>query len=211
MRQSCFNYAERMSRGQRGVIDRTLIDATAAAISRWGLEQVTLERVAEEAGLSRATIYRRGVTREDLVAALTIEAADTYRRAILPAIAGSGTACEPLRAAFEALCDTADDHLHLLAGLFLARGELFHQPGPDALVVDVFAEPFERLLRDGASDGSLRATSPEVTATVLFNLVGWGYIHLRAAHDWKPGPTREAVIDVVMAGIQAPADPAEPA
>lgn len=200
-----------MSRSQRGVIDRTLVDATAAAITRWGLEHVTLERIAEEAGLSRATIYRRGVTREELVGALTIEAADTYRRAILPAIAGAGTARERLRAALEALCHTADDHLHLLAGLFLARGELFHQPGPDALVVDVFAEPFERLLRDGASDGSLRVSSPEVTATVLFNLVGWGYIHLRAAHDWKPGPTRDAIIDIVMAGIQVPADPPEPA
>lgn len=194
-----------MSRGQRGVIDRTLVDATAAAITRWGLDQVTLERVAEEAGMSRATIYRRGVTREDLVGALTIEAADTYRRAMLPALAAAGTARDRLRAALEALCDTADDHLHLLAGLFLARGEVFHQPGPNALVVDVFAEPFERLLRDGASDGSLRVTSPEVSATVLFNLVGWGYIHLRAAHDWKPGPTRDAIIEVVMSGIQAPA------
>lgn len=194
-----------MSRSQRGVIDRTLVDATAAAITRWGLDQVTLERVAEEAGMSRATIYRRGVTREDLVGALTIEAADTYRRAMLPALAASGTARDRLRAALEALCDTADDHLHLLAGLFLARGEVFHQPGPDSLVVDIFAEPFERLLRDGASDGSLRVTSPEVTATVLFNLVGWGYIHLRAAHEWKPGPTRDAIIEVVMSGIQAPA------
>lgn len=155
--------------------------------------------------MSRATIYRRGVTREDLVGALTIEAADTYRRAMLPALAAAGTARDRLRAALEALCDTADDHLHLLAGLFLARGEVFHQPGPNALVVDVFAEPFERLLRDGASDGSLRVTSPEVSATVLFNLVGWGYIHLRAAHDWKPGPTRDAIIEVVMSGIQAPA------
>jgi len=194
-----------MSRSQEGVIDRTLIDATAAAIGRWGLGEVTLDRIATEAGMSRATIYRRGVTRDQLVSALTLEAADTYRRAILPALAGPGPARERLRAALEALCDTADDHLHLLAGLFLAHGEGFHEPGPDALVVDVFAEPFERLLRDGAADGSLRTFRPEVTATVLFNLVGWGYIHLRAAHEWKPGPTRDAIIDLVMAGLQTTA------
>jgi len=191
-----------MSRSQEGVIDRALIDATAAAITHWGLGGVTLDRIAAEAGMSRATIYRRGVTRDQLVGALTLEAADTYRRAILPALAGQGTARERLRAALAALCDTADDHLHLLAGLFLAHGEVFHEPGPDALVVDVFAEPFERLLRDGAADGSLRTLRPEITATVLFNLVGWGYIHLRAAHEWKPGPTRDAIIDLVMAGLQ---------
>ena len=195
-----------MSRNQAGVIDRIMIDATAAAIARWGLEELTLDKIATEAGMSRATIYRRGVTRDELVAALTLEAADTYRRAILPAIAGAGDARERLRAALEALCDTADGHLHLLAGLFLAHAEVFHQAGPEALVVDVFAEPLERLLRDGAADGSLRTLSPEITATVLFNMVGWGYIHLRAAHEWKPGPTRDAVIDLVMAGVQNPAD-----
>ncbi len=195
-----------MPRGQEGAIDRTLVDATAAAITRWGLNEVTLDRIAAEAGLSRATMYRRGVTREELVGALTLEAADTYRRAILPALAGPGTARDRLRAALGALCETADDHLHLLAGMFLAHGEVFHQPGPDALVVDVFAEPFERLLRDGAADGSLRHLSPEITATVLFNVVGWGYIHLRAAHGWGPGPTRDAVIDLVLAGLHGPDD-----
>ena len=209
MRLTCLNYDGGMSRAQERVIDRTLVDATAAAITRWGLNEVTLDRIASEAGMSRATIYRRGVTRDELIGALTLEAADTYRRAILPALARPGTAHDRLRDALEALCDTADDHLHLLAGMFLAHGEVFHQPGPNALVVDVFAEPFERLLRDGAADGTLRELSPEITATVLFNLVGWGYIHLRAAHQWKPGPTREAIIDLVMAGLQQEPSPGD--
>jgi hypothetical protein len=58
--------------------------------------------------------------------------------------------------------------------MFLAHGEVLHRPGPEALVIDVFAEPFERLLRDGAADGTLRDLPPTTTATVLFNVVGWG-------------------------------------
>lgn len=201
MRLSCLKYAERMSQGQGRGVDQALIDATAAAVARWGLENVTLDRIGAEAGLSRATVYRRGVTREELVAALTAQAADTYRRAILPALSEPGTAAQRLRAALDALCATADEHLHLLAGMFLARGEVFHQPGPDALVVDAFAEPFERLLRDGAIDGSLRPMPPTVTATVLFNMIGWGYIHLRAAHDWDAPHARRATIDLVLHGL----------
>lgn len=181
-------------------MDRALLDATVATVTRWGLGGVTLERVAAEAGMSRATIYRRGVTREDLVAALTAEAADTYMRAMMPALSSPGSARERLEAALEALCSTADEHLHLLAGMFLAHGEVFHQPGPDAMVVDVFAEPFERLLRDGAADGTLRDLAPTITATALFNLVGWGYIHLRAAHDWRPETARRVVLDLVLRG-----------
>jgi AcrR family transcriptional regulator len=192
-----------MSREQEAVVDRTLVDATAAAVAKWGLSEVTLERVAAEAGMSRATIYRRGVTREDLIAALTAEAADTYSRAMLPALAGPGTARERLESALDALCVTADEHLHLLAGMFLAHGEVFHKPGPDAMVVDVFAEPFERLLRDGAADGSLRSLPATITATALFNLVGWGYIHLRAAHDWQPETARRILLDLVLNGTSA--------
>ncbi|TSD93789.1 TetR/AcrR family transcriptional regulator [Skermania sp. ID1734] len=193
-----------MSQRQEPIVDRALLDATAAAVARWGLAEVTLDRVAVEAGMSRATIYRRGVTREDLVAALTAEAADTYRRAMLPALARSGSAAERLRHALEALCDTADEHLYLLAGMFLARGEVFHQPGPDSLTLEVFAEPFERLLRDGAVDGTLRHLPPQTTATVLFNLVGWGYIHLRAAHQWGQSAARSAILDLVLQGLLGP-------
>ena len=196
-----------MTQRQQAVIDQTLLDATAATITRWGLNEVTLDRVAAEAGMSRATIYRRGVTRVELIDALTLEAADTYNRAMLPALAAPGTARERLELALRALCATADDHLHLLAGMFLAHGEVFHQPGPEALVVDVFAEPFERLLRDGAADGTLRDLPPAITATALFNLVGWGYIHLRAAHEWNPDTTAQTLLDLVLNGLARQENP----
>jgi AcrR family transcriptional regulator len=192
-----------VSKGGAVSIGPELVDATAAAITRWGLDGLSLDRVAVEAGISRATMYRRGVTREDLVAALTVSAADTYTRAMLPAISSGGSARERLEKSLRALCFTADEHLHLLAGMFLANGEVFHRPGPDALVVDVFAEPFERLLQDGAADGSLRNLPPTVTATVLFNLVGWAYVHLRAAHGWRPEDAAESIIDLVMFGTSS--------
>lgn len=187
--------------GTSAEVDPRLIDATAAAIARWGLTETTRERIAAEAGLSRATIYRRDVTREQLVAALTARAAQTFRNAIWPAITGRGTAAERLEAALEAMCAAADAYLPLLAGMFLAHGGVFHRPGPDALTVDVFAEPFERLLIDGAADGTLRHVPETVTATVLFNMVGWGYIHLRASHHWDAEAARRSVIGLALHGL----------
>jgi AcrR family transcriptional regulator len=192
-----------MSRSQAETIDVALVDATAAAIARWGLPEATLERIADAAGMSRATIYRRGVSREQLIGALTARAADEFRRALWPALSGADSAAQRLRLALEAIYEVADDHLDLLAGMFLAHGEAFHQPGPNALVVDVFAEPFERLLRDGALDGTLRQLPPTVTASALFNTVGWGYIHLRASHHWQPDAARDAILDLILHGLLA--------
>jgi AcrR family transcriptional regulator len=192
-----------MSRSQGVSIDAALIDATEAAIARWGLPDTTLERIADAAGMSRATIYRRGVSRGQLVEALTARAAEEIRRALWPALSGADTAAQRLRSALEAICAVAEDHLDLLAGLFLAHGEVFHQPGPNAMVVDVFAEPFERVLRDGGMDGTLRQVPPTVSATALFNTVGWGYIHLRASHHWQADTARDAVLDLVLHGVLA--------
>ncbi|ACC39873.1 transcriptional regulator BetI [Mycobacterium marinum] len=189
-----------------GGIDPQLVDATAAAIARWGLTETTRERIAAEAGISRATIYRRDVTRDQLVAALTARAALTFRNAIWPALTGRGTAAERLQAALEAMCVAADEHLPLLAGMFLAHGEAFHRRGPNALTVDVFAEPFERLLLDGAADGTLQRVPETVTATVVFNMVGWGYIHLRASHHWDPETARRSVIALALHGLVAAAN-----
>lgn len=67
----------------------------------------------------------------------------------------------------------------------------------------MFTEPVRRLLADGAADGSLRVPDPEQTATVLFNLVGHAYRHLRIGHGWEPERARPAVIDLALHGVVA--------
>lgn len=191
-----------MTHAQQAV-DRELLEATAAAIARHGLAGLTLDRVAQAAGVSRATMYRRAISREQLIAALTTRAAEQFQAALLPALTAAGSAAERMRMALHALCATADANLPLLGGLFLSHGEVFHQAGPGALTVDVFAGPFERLLRDGALDGSLRTLEPVVTATVLFNTVGWGYVHLRASHHWPADQARDSVVELALAGLTA--------
>jgi hypothetical protein len=42
---------------------------------------------------------------------------------------------------------------------------------------------------------------PEEIATVLFNLVGWTYIHLRIGYAWSPERARRAVIGTALHGI----------
>ena len=38
---------------------------------------------------------------------------------------------------------------------------------------------------------------------MLFNLVGWTYVHLRTGHGWRPEYAREAVLDPVLNGLLA--------
>ena len=188
------------------VPDPALLDAAAAAIAEHGLGGATLERIAVAAGLSRVTLYRRGIDRAALVAGLARRAEDEFRERMWPIITATGTGATRLERALEALCDVAERHRHLLQAMAgPAADSVFHEGGPQGFTRATWTDPLERLLRDGAADGSLRPDlPPRQTATVLFNLVGWTYLHLRSGHGWTPERARGATLDVALWGVAQP-------
>jgi AcrR family transcriptional regulator len=191
------------------VIDEPLRAAARRALARHGYAGATLERIAQEAGLSRVTLHRRGIDRDALLAALAEDAADAYRRALWPALTGAGNGRERLEAALAAICATADRELDVLVALRARRDAVFHDdagPGEAELGTRaVFFEPLARLLRDGAVDGSLRPQDdPDEVAVVLFNQVGGTYLHLRGGHGWSHERCRDALVRLAIDGLASP-------
>jgi AcrR family transcriptional regulator len=180
-----------------------LLEAARRTFAASGYAGATLERIAAEAGVSRVTLHRRGITRDGLLAELVARATDDYRRAMWPALTGAGTGAERLGQALEALCEAAEHHMALLVAVRAQSDGIFHRDEDESLTRSVFTEPLERLLRDGAADGSLRETDPLETATVLFNLVGWTYVHLRTGHGWSAQRASRATLDPVLHGLLA--------
>ena len=179
-----------------------ILGAAQRVFESRGYVGATIDGIATEAGVSRVTLHRRGVTKDGLLAELVARATETYRAALWPALTASGTGAERLTQALEALCDSAEEHMALLVALRAQSDGVFHRDDhEEALTRSVFTEPLERLLRDGIADGSLRTVDPTEMATVLFNLVGWTYIHLRTGHGWKPERARRVTLDPVLHGL----------
>lgn len=150
-----------------------MLRAAAEVIAQ---HELTLERVAAAAGVSRVTLYRRGVTEDLLVDAFAVGAVEAWQAAIWPAPTGAGTAAERLQDALSAGCDVVEAHLPLLAGLGTAPYPVFRleQTTTDLPTTtrDVHVAPLERLLRDGAVDGTLASQEdPYEAATTLFNVL----------------------------------------
>jgi AcrR family transcriptional regulator len=184
--------------------DTRLLDGARRTVELHGWSGLTLQRVADAAGVSRMTLHRRGVSRELLLRALGQQLERDYREALWPALTGPGTPLERLDIALSSLCDVVDRNLELLDALGHAeRDAVFHEDPKPALTKAVFTEPVQRLLADGAADGSLRVPDPEETATVLFNLVGHTYRHLRTGHGWAAERARPAVIELALHGVVA--------
>ncbi len=202
------NYGQVMSQDALSIED-ALLDATEAAIAEHGIARVSLERIGEHAGMSRATIYRRGVTVETLLNAAIGRAMASFRASLWESLTGLDPAAVRLRAAAVAILAATEQHLPVLTSMFAEAGGghadgPFHTKGPDGLILDVFAAPFERLLADGALDGSLRPVPAKIAATVLLSTTVWGYVHLRRSHDWPVERARDAVLELALGGVLKP-------
>ncbi len=185
-------------------VDPQLLDAAHRAIERQGWQAATLERIAEEAGVSRMTLHRRGVSRDAVLRALASRLEAEHREVMLTALAAPGNARERLGAALEAECRLAEKNLALGAALDAAgRDAIYHEEGRPALTRDAFVAPYRRLLTDGAADGTLAQTDAEETATVLINLVAHTYRHLRHEHGWDAERARRSVCSIALDGVAA--------
>lgn len=175
--------------------DAELMASVETAVAAHGLDTVTLEHIAHAAGVNRVTLYRRGHTRESLLARAAASAAAEFRGASLEPLTNSGSAPDRLDLLAEALFDLADRHLALLAGLFDGPAAVFHLALKDHQVLtrQEYTEPFARILHDGQTEGTLTTADPDEDAEVLFNLLGWTYIHLRRSHGWEPTRARAAL------------------
>ncbi len=181
-------------------LDPKLLHATISVLAETGWQGVSLERVAERAGRSRVTLWRQGVTREGLLAALLGAIADDYREAMWPVLTGPGTGRDRLVRAVTALCDVIDRHLPLV----LASDTVFHQDQHAESQV-AYLDPFVRFLREGAADGSLHPRGRiDDVADVVFNTVAWTYTHLRGRHHWSRARARRMLLDLVLRGVARP-------
>jgi AcrR family transcriptional regulator len=183
-------------------LDEQLLAAGRSALRRYGYQGLTAERIAQEAGISRVTLHRRHVTKERILEELTARAIERYRALMWPALTAPGSGRERLEQALGALCAAAEEHLELLVALRAQADAVFHEEAEaEALTRTVFTEPLERLLRDGAADGSLRAGNARELATLLFNQVGWTYVHLRTGHRWRPQKARAELVELTICGL----------
>jgi AcrR family transcriptional regulator len=181
------------------VRDPRLLTAAVAVLARTGWDGLTMDAVAEEAGLSRVTAWRLGASREALVSSLLQRLEDDYRRALWPALTGTGSARDRMGVALLALFDVAEGHLPLL----MASDQVFHKASQSGIN---FNEPFARLFRDGLEDGSLTCPGDDAdqSADLLFNTACWPYVHLRGRHQWDRERVRRQLSAMVLPRPPAP-------
>jgi AcrR family transcriptional regulator len=166
------------------------------------VRDLSITSIAEEAGLSRVTLHRRGAKLDDYLVGVLGRASDDLRASLWPVLTAPGRARERLASALEVLCAVCERHAGVMTALFAVPPRPL--PGePERTTSLQFIEPFERLLRDGELDGSLHVTEARADATLVANAVAWTYLHMRQAHGWDESMATERVVRLALAELVA--------
>jgi AcrR family transcriptional regulator len=182
-------------------MDPKLLEAAESILGEQGIDAVSLERVAERAGRSRVTLWRQGVTKDDLITGLLQRLTDDFVEVFWPVVSSSARGSDRLADALTALFEVADRHLSLLA----ISDEAFHWAAERCEFpagAHGFLGPFIAALQAGKKDDSLRFEGrSEDAADVIFNAACWGYVHLRVRHRWSRKRARAQLAAVLLRGV----------
>jgi len=187
-------------------MNEDLLAVATAILNERGWSAVSLDAIAERAGVSRATVWRHGLTRTAVERVLRRRLVGDYRELLVEALRaeGSGAAAAGARRladALAALCAVAERNLPFLAHTETA----FHAPDLEAaeLTVDFYG-PWLRILDVAVADGSLEPPEqPTAFVAALTNMVLLTYVHLRTYHTeygWTPQRATAVTVDLVSRG-----------
>jgi AcrR family transcriptional regulator len=166
--------AARQTRAERR--SEQLLLAAARLMERDGSQGVSMQAVAEEAGVSVGLIYRYFGGKDDLLLAVIVDVLETFATAVPAAIAAAGDdPVERLVAAFRSYCEVIEAHRHAAVLTYRESKSLSPEGREKIKQLEVqTSEPLRQVIREGVAAGVLTTDDPDLVA---YNL-------LLLAHAW---------------------------
>jgi AcrR family transcriptional regulator len=178
------------------------LESLRATIRLRPWHEVTTEEIAQAVGVSRMTLHRRGIGKDEALAQLRELLMAEHQAAALAALTLTGAGRDRLRLALQGVCDVDERYLALIDSLADDLAAVFHEPGEGPVLTRIgFTDALRRILEDGVADGTLRSADPAEDATLLFNAAGWTYRHLRRGHHWSAEHAQARVVELLLHGV----------
>lgn len=158
------------------VRSRQILDAAARLMEHRGSESVSMQALAQEAGVSVGLIYRYFGGKDDVLLAVIVDVLDAFARDVPDAMARAGD--DPVRrlaAAFAAYCQVIDRYRHAAVLTYRESNTLSPEGRERIKRLEVeTSEPLRTTVADGVAAGLLVTADPDLVA---YNL-------LLLAHSW---------------------------
>jgi len=176
----------------RRTVRHATLDAAGALVAKNGLLSVTMSRIAEETGISRATLYKYFPDVAAILVAWHERQVASHLEQLVAIRNGSGRAAERLEAVLQTYASISNENHHTGFVAHLHKGEHV------ALAQRQLSQLLSDMLAEGARAGDVRndIAADELAAFCLHAVTAAGTLPSRAAVS--------RLVTFIMAGLRPP-------
>jgi AcrR family transcriptional regulator len=159
---------------------RQLLTAAARLMERDGFHAVSMQALADEAGVSVGLAYRYFAGKEDVLLAVIVDVLDAFAARVPAAIDAAGDdPVDRLAAAFRAYCEVIETHRHA-AVLTYRESKTLGPAGRERIkqLEVATSDPLRRVIEEGRESGRLVVVDADLFAYDLLLLAhAWALKH----------------------------------
>lgn len=160
---------------------REIIEAARRVFTREGFKKASMDKIADEAGLAKGTVYLYFPTKDQLVAATLEAGAEGFFGLARDRSSGPGDPVERLRALVLAMIGHAEEDRDFQRALFGELNEWLVDPNRLVMVQqmvaqhDSFISYIASIIAEGIRQGTFNSQDPDRAARYLFHLLGGNF------------------------------------
>jgi len=192
---------------------REILDAACRVVARHGFQGATVDRVAEEAGIAKGTVYLYFHTKEELLKAAVEQGIETFTNQVRAAVSEVSTPLEKLASLVEVSLQLSDENRDFFKTLLLERNFLAAAPdNPEAArMLDLYLAHMhfiQEIIQSGIEAGFLRPHDAEAAAFALNESIR-GCFQQRALGLTNRSAEQDAAIllDIFFRGVLSRSQP----
>ncbi len=183
---------------------REVLEGAARVFQRLGYPQTTLEDVANEVGINRATLYYYVGTKEELLVSLLHQPIESLRTGLEEIVARDLSTSEKLTEGLRAYVTAMEQRPEL----FIFVGENIHKvmSGPEANDIQANADRWGRLMAkviaEGQRTGEFRDdVDPQLATLAISGMFNWVYRWYDPAGRMKLSEIGEMFIELALSSL----------
>lgn len=182
-----------------------VLEAAARIMYDTGYHGMSMQAVADRAGMSVGLIYQYFGGKQEVLEAVIVDILDGFREQVPAAMDAAGAdPQERLRAGFAAFCAVIDSRRE--ATLLAYRESQTLSPSGRATIIrmeDETIEPFREAVRTGIAAGQFRDVSPELVAHNLKMAAhAWALKHWDLSRHLTLGEYVAAELDLTLSALR---------
>lgn len=182
---------ETQALSRREVVEAHLLDIAAQQFASGGYRQTTLEEIAQQAGLSKASIYHYFENKQELLCKIFLKVGATFTRVLEPILAAPLPPEEKLRRAVRCMVQIMGENVALFAVFYREEGDL--PPALRQQLVEVrqrHTTGLEAILREGMEQGVFRNSDARLLVRAIMGMCAW-------LHRWYQ-PEEGQIEDIIV-------------